>query len=192
MSQNKLTRSFWLRCYIQKQTKRELIKRGYPQTPPFGRTFFDSLYCVHSVVEASRLYFRGSAVGAQCFPMTVCPLTVTTSSFQPDITAGVLSGPVASCGSFSSNVEAFQYTLQNRIGPLQNNLLRFQLGLCESTDEATGSSPGQAQPLCPSSWDNFPWSFDFFFPPKFCGFFFFIYLVPILLGLYLSVSICRY
>lgn len=138
-----------------------------------GRTLFASLYCVHSVVETSRLCFRGSAVDAQCFPTAVCPLTVTTPSFQPDITTSVLSGPVASFGSFSSNVETFQYTLQNRTGPLQNNQLRFQLGLCESMDEVAGSSPGQAQPLCPSSWDNFPWSFDFFFPPKFCGFFFF-------------------
>lgn len=93
---------------------------------------------------------------AQCFSMAVCPLTVTTPSFQPDITTCVLSGPVASCGLFFSNVETFQYTLYDRTSPLQNNLLRFQLGLCESMDEVAGSLPGQAQPLCPSSWDNFP------------------------------------
>lgn len=79
---------------------------------------------------------------AQCFPVAVCPLTITTLSFQPDTTASVLSGPVASCGLVFSNVETFQYTLHNRTVPLQNNLLQLQLGLCESTDEAAGSSPG--------------------------------------------------
>lgn len=120
------------------------------------------------MVEASQLYFRGSAMDAQCFPMAVCPLTITTLSFQPDTTASVLSGPVASCGLVFSNVETFQYTLHNRTVPLQNNLLRLQLGLCESTDEAAGFSPGQAQPLCLSSWDNcFLRALIFFFPPKF-------------------------
>lgn len=101
--------------------------------------------------------------------------------------------PVASCSLVFSNVETFQYTLHNRTVPLPNNLLRLQLGLCESTDEAAGSSPGQAQPLCPSLWDNcFPQSFDFFFHQSFGFFFFFTHLATILLGLYLNVSVCRY
>lgn len=108
------------------------------------------------------------------FPRLSAHWPSTTPSFQPDTTASVLSGPVASCGLVFSNVETFQYTLHNRTVPLPNNLLRLQLGLCESTDKAAG----QAQPLCPSSWDNcFLRALIFFFPPKFWVFFFFSYIL---------------
>lgn len=137
-----------------------------------GKTLFASLYCVHSVVETSRLYFRGSAVDAHCFPTAVCPLTVTTPSFQPDITASVLSGPVASCGSFSSNVETFQYTLQNRTGPLQNNLLRFQLGCVSPWTRWWGPRLDKHSLCVQARGITFLGALIFFFPPKFCGVFF--------------------